>query len=292
MLLKVNPGLRLSAAALLKHPFINVAKSSFPKKRMVGLLNNLKLNAQNCEFTRFVVRVVAEQMPSDGRQAETVEKAFRCLDTDGDGILSTSELVKGLHKYLGLSDSEQEELFSLIDRDGSGTLNVNEFISATMDQRRIKTLPVLWQAFNAFDRDQGGEITFDELDAIVMELEGALTSKDSLKHLCAQIRSELSAVCTNDTLDFDQFVYIMQNQDAKTDQVVKREMYRFFWKSCKVDCYKVRHLSNKHWDLHRVAMAASSRSAYRKNHKNRTASAKVLQGAAKRASTAVPDEAG
>jgi len=244
---------------------------------MVKLLRNLKDNAQNCEFTRFVVRVIAEQLPSDGRQAETVEKCFRCLDTDGDGVLSTNEVVRGLEKYLNLSEDERMELFALIDRDGSGTLNVNEFISATMDQRRAKSLPVLWQAFNAFDKDQGGTISFDEIDNIVMELEGALTSKEQMRELCEQIRHELSTVSHNETIDFDQFVYILQNSEPTTASTVRREVFRFLWSTCQVDCYNVRQASSKQWDLSRVAMAASSRSAYRKNYRNATQSSKNLK---------------
>jgi len=272
MLLKINPALRLGAAALLRHPFIQVAKTSFPKKKMVHLLSNLKANAHNCEFTRFVIRVIAEQLPADGRQAKTVEEAFRCLDSDGDGVISTPELVHGIQKYVGLSDDERAELFALIDRDGSGTLNVSEFLSATMDQRRAKSLPVLWQAFNAFDKDQGGEISFDEIDNIVMELEGALTSKHDLKDLCAQIRQELSTVSHNEMLDFDQFAYLLQNQEPTTGGAVKREINSFLWKTCKIDAYKVRHISRKAgWDLHRAAIAGGSRSAYRKHQKKPTA---------------------
>mmetsp|Transcript_115314 Transcript_115314/g.222294 ORF Transcript_115314/g.222294 Transcript_115314/m.222294 type:complete len:610 (-) Transcript_115314:86-1915(-) len=278
MLLKVNPSLRLSAHTFLRHPFIAIAKTSFPKKKMVNLLKNLKVNAQNCDFTRFVIRVIAEQLPADGKQAEAVEKAFRCLDKDGDGVISTEELLQGLEKYLMLSKEEQEELFHCIDRDGSGTLNVNEFISATMDQRRAKSAQMLWQAFNAFDKDRGGSIAFDEVDTLVMELEGALSSKDQVKELCEHIRNELSHVSHNETIDFDQFVYILQHNEPTTAGSMKMELYRMLWGTCHVDCYKVRHMNSKSWDLSRVAMAASSRSAYRKNRRNLTAKKGRLGG--------------
>mmetsp|Transcript_143238 Transcript_143238/g.260057 ORF Transcript_143238/g.260057 Transcript_143238/m.260057 type:complete len:592 (-) Transcript_143238:88-1863(-) len=267
MLLKINPSLRINAPTLLRHPWIQVAKTSFPKKRMVTLLKNLRLNADNCEFTRFVIRVIAEQLPTDGKQAETVESAYRCLDSDGDGILSVQELLKGLEKFLNLSQEEQKELFAMIDRDGSGTLNVSEFISATMDQRRAKSLPVLWQAFNAFDKDQSGSVTFDEIDAIVMELEGALVGKEQLREQCRDIRAELAAVSHDGTIDFDQFVYLLQQNNPTRKGAMKREAFRLLWSSCKVDCYEVRHLEAKHWDLSRVAMAASPRSAYRRRRK-------------------------
>merc|ERR1719359_413750 len=130
------------------------------------------LNTQHCQFTRFVLRIVAEQLPPDAKQAETVEDAFRCLDGNGDGVLSTEELSKGLTRYLGVDEKELKDMFAAIDRDGSGKLNVTEFLAATMDQRQCLQVSVLWQAFNAFDQDQSSHVTFDEIDQVVKEIEG------------------------------------------------------------------------------------------------------------------------
>merc|ERR1740133_517387 len=143
MMLKVNPSIRITAKSLLQHPWIKIAKTTFPRKRMVGLLQNLHQNTQHCEFTKFVLRVVAEQPPDDAKQAEAVEDAFCCLDGNGDGVLSVQELTKGLTRYLDLNEDDLADLFNSIDRDGSGTLNVSEFLSATMDQRRCLSVPCL-----------------------------------------------------------------------------------------------------------------------------------------------------
>ena len=65
---------------------------------------------QESEFKRFVLRVIAEQLPRsstmspfpfvrspqqsaprDSKTEQAVEKAFRCLDRNGDGVLTVEE---------------------------------------------------------------------------------------------------------------------------------------------------------------------------------------------------------
>jgi len=278
LMLKVNPSLRITPKKLLQHPWIKIAKTTFPKKRMVQLLNNLHMNTQHCQFTRFVLRIVAEQLPPDAKQAETVEDAFRCLDGNGDGVLSTEELSKGLTRYLGVDEKELKDMFAAIDRDGSGKLNVTEFLAATMDQRQCLQVSVLWQAFNAFDQDQSSHVTFDEIDQVVKEIEGTQMGKERLDALCAEIRAELDQVTMakgqEKALDFDQFVYLMQNDVPSMKQAFKKDVYRMAWGRCGLDCYQIRHVPpEKSWKLHSPRAAGGpggasrSTSAYRNRRK-------------------------
>jgi len=265
LLLKVSPSLRISAAALLKHPWIRIAKTSFPRKRMVQLLSNLRVNVNESNFQRFVLRVMAEQMPQDSKTTETVEQAFRCLDQNGDGVLSTDELTKGMAKYLDLRTEDLALLFKEIDRDNSGTLNVSEFISATMDNKRTTSIPLLWQAFNAFDKDHSGGIALDEIDRLVKELEGALLSKEQVNELSQEIRTELEMVTSTGEIDFDQFVYVMQNSQPNKKEALKKDIYRFAWNTCAVDCHSVRKLDTQPWNLSKgLVSPRSPRSVYRK----------------------------
>lgn len=251
-LMKLNPGLRISAAQTLRHPWVKVAKATFPKSRMVALLNNMRSNVEECGFKRFVLRVIAEQLPSDGKHVSTVECAYRCLDRNGDGILSVEEVILGLKKNLqqGADNRELEDLFEQIDRDGSGTLNVQEFVCASLPQKRSTSLPVLWDAFNAFDKDRSGHVTYDEIDKIVREIEGASMSESQVSAVCQQIRGELECVGSGGGIDFDQFVYIMKNSNPNFYDAVNKDVSRLLWDTCGVDNYKVRHLrANNRWDI-------------------------------------------
>lgn len=264
-LLMVNPLLRLTAQNLLRHPWIKVAKVSFPKRRMRRLLNNLKSNVEESEFKKFVLRVIAEHLPPEGKQAVVVEQAFRCLDKNGDGVLSVSEIVTGLQKHMDMSSDELSRLFAQVDRDGSGTLNVQEFVSVTLDQQQLCSMPLLWQVFNAFDKDQGGLITHDEIESIVKEVEGVLLSKEQVQSLTDEIRQELEMVAPKGCIDFDQFVYVLLNSKPNPQEAIKKDCARLLWNSCGVDCHEVRKLPIT-WSLDKPKNFnfVSPRSVYRK----------------------------
>jgi len=283
-LLKVNPGIRSSAQILLRHPWIKVAKVSFPKKRMTQLLYNLRSNVSECEFKKFVLRVIAEHLPPECGRAAVVEQAFRCLDRNGDGVLTVEELVKGLKKHVDMSAAELSNLFAQVDRDGSGTVNVREFTCVTMDQQQTTSLPVLWQAFSAFDKDGSGEITFDEIDRIVSEVEGALLGREQVQALNAEIRQELNEVSHNGTIDFDQFVYVMLNSTPNAMDAIKKDFSRVLWGCCGIDAHQVRHVPHN-WSLQsRGNDPRSPHSVYRKRDPNRrVCSSPAMNGTAARA---------
>jgi len=264
-MLKLNAGIRISSAHILRHPWVKVAKATFPKQRMKQLLQDMRNNVAECEFKRFVLRVIAEQLPSDGKHVTTVESAYRCLDRNGDGLLSVEEVIKGLKKNLNKrsDDRELEDLFAQIDRDGSGTLNVAEFVSASMPQARSTSLPVLWEAFNAFDKDRSGHVSFDEIDRIVREIEGAQLGAELVSNICQDIRQELESVGTAGGIDFDNFVYVMKNSNPNFQDAMQKDVNRFLWDKCGVDNYKVRHMElRKQWNI--MEGSKAKRSVYRK----------------------------
>merc|ERR1712048_235287 len=117
-------------------------------------------------------------------------------------------------------------------------------------------------AFNAFDKDGSGEITFDEMDKIVREVEGALLGQDQVTNLCKDIRLELEGVSSNGTIDFDKFVYIMMNSEPNRVDAMKKGMNRCLWGTCSVDNYGVRNMPIT-WSL-KGRNPRTARSVYRK----------------------------
>jgi len=262
-MLRINPAIRVSATAILKHPWVKVARTTFPRRRMVQLLNNLRVNVQESEFKRFVLRVVAEQVPRDSKTEQAVEKAFRCLDRNGDGVLTVEEVVKGLKKNLDVKDEKDlAALFAQVDRDGSGTINVQEFLAAAMDQHRATCMPVLWEAFSAFDKDRGGTISGDEIGRIVKEVEGQLVSMEVANSCAAQIQRELEQKGGADDLDFEQFVFLMKSRPTAAD-ALNTQISRGCWSAFGVDCYQVRHREPERWDITKEKSRAN-RSVYRR----------------------------
>lgn len=63
------------------------------------------------------------------RQDDRLQKFFRRMDTDGDGVISKDEFIAGLGTIDGLSTTEEEGvlLFNQADQDGSGAVSLKEF---------------------------------------------------------------------------------------------------------------------------------------------------------------------
>lgn len=178
-------------------------------------------------------------------------------------MLTVEEVVKGLKKNLDVKDEKDlAALFAQVDRDGSGTINVQEFLAAAMDQHRATCMPVLWEAFSAFDKDRGGTISGDEIGRIVKEVEGQLVSMEVANSCAAQIQRELEQKGGADDLDFEQFVFLMKSRPTAAD-ALNTQISRGCWSAFGVDCYQVRHREPDRWDITKEKSRAN-RSVYRR----------------------------
>lgn len=62
-------------------------------------------------------------------------KAFRQIDTNGDGIISRAEMKKAFESNDSemMNSSKFNELFDKIDKDKSGFIDYSEFLMASMN---------------------------------------------------------------------------------------------------------------------------------------------------------------
>lgn len=72
-----------------------------------------------------------------------LQKAFKMLDTNNDGMLSKAELTEGYRKLYGDDNNdaaeEVEKIFSKVDIDCSGHIDYSEWVVATIDKRKLLT---------------------------------------------------------------------------------------------------------------------------------------------------------
>eukprot|EP00427_Karlodinium_veneficum_P054161 CAMPEP_0169415914 /NCGR_PEP_ID=MMETSP1017-20121227/62832_1 /TAXON_ID=342587 /ORGANISM="Karlodinium micrum, Strain CCMP2283" /LENGTH=613 /DNA_ID=CAMNT_0009523805 /DNA_START=1 /DNA_END=1843 /DNA_ORIENTATION=- len=266
-MLMVNAGLRPSAAAMLRHPWLRLRRESVSKARILRLLGNIRINASEGHFKRMVMRVVAQQLPAESREITSIERAFRYFDRNGDGVLGVDEIIAGIKKLDILDEKETEDFkdqLALLDRDGSQTVNLQEFVAGSLNAKRALSNTNLWHAFNAFDRDRNGNVSINEVEEIVRKVEAGLLAKDQVDGIVRRTRRELESSLNSNEMDFSQFVYIMSTPSGKPDAslAMQRDVYSVAHACLGFDCYKVRKVEPKRWNWQQASRSPNS--AYRR----------------------------
>jgi len=111
---------------------------------------------------------IASQLLSKNEK-EQIDKVFRAMDKNGDGVLTKEEIKHGYLEYFGrtLNDAEIDEMFKKVDADGSGAIDYSEFIVATMNEKNLLSNNKLQTAFKMFDKDGGGSISVEEIKQVL-----------------------------------------------------------------------------------------------------------------------------
>ena len=95
-------------------------------------------------------------------------KLFNQIDVNGDGKINKNELLKGLKSKIKSDtlDQDVEQIYKNIDMDNNGYIEYEEFVRAAVSKERFINESVLRFAFRYFDKDNSGEITFDEIESV------------------------------------------------------------------------------------------------------------------------------
>jgi len=238
-LLKKEGRIRISAEKVLKHPWISHCKEKVSKSKMVRVLQNVIFNTTESTFKKFCMRVIAEDMPPE--KVEVVTKAFRLIDTNGDGNLEVNEIALALKKF-GEEEGLATEIFEAIDRDASGTLNFAEFTAVSIGPSEYCDKEILWHCFNRFDKDGNGAFDRDEIGTVVREVEN-LTESVALEAEVEEIASDVQM-----PMDFDTFVAHMITPMGSPISNLSLGLNRFCSNVFKVDMHGVRHITPKTYD--------------------------------------------
>jgi len=93
-----------------------------------------------------------------------LEGIFKEMNTDGTGVLSTSEFRKGL-RHFGLlqSDGECDLIFAYFDADRSGGIDFYEFLDALRGQLPEARREVVQEAFTSLDVNGDGVLSLEDL---------------------------------------------------------------------------------------------------------------------------------
>ena len=140
-------------------------------------------------------------------------KLFNKMDLNGDGQISKDELYIGLKDFLELSGDKLKNnvdiIFNNLDTDHNGFIEYEEFIRAAVNKKIFYSTNYLRFAFDYFDRDKNGCISFDEIKNIFFINEK--NKKDSKAKEQLKKCFQDSDINGNGNLTFDEFIKMTKN---------------------------------------------------------------------------------
>jgi len=139
-------------------------------------------------------------------EIQKIHYAFLSIDERGDkdGVLSIEELKRGLDEA-GITCPDLETVVREVDVEGRNFLDYNHFIAATLDEGIYCREEHCWNAFNLFDRDGDGVISFQELSELLNSNEFG----EAGQGLVEEIMKELQ-LAQEGSINFEEFLLMMR----------------------------------------------------------------------------------
>ena len=172
-LLQYDAKKRISAEEALEHQWFKTAEfkkkdkvNTIPHELAKQLITNMTKYKSNNMLKCAVVAYLVHHL-TNTEECMEASKLFIKIDLNSDGKIEKHELIQGFQKYWGMSEEEVKEkvdiIFANIDTDFNGFIEYEEFVRAAVNPAIFMSQNYLKFAFNYFDRDSSGDITFEEI---------------------------------------------------------------------------------------------------------------------------------
>ena len=135
-------------------------------------------------------------------------KLFNQIDKSGDGKITKNELYKGLGERYKSDTLEKDvdEIYKNLDMDNNGYIGYEEFVRAAVSKEYFVKDSVLRFAFRYFDKDDSGEITFDEIEDLFSQ---SISDKNKVHETLVNIIKEVD-VNNDGKINFEEFSKVMK----------------------------------------------------------------------------------
>ena len=211
--MKYNDNERFSAEQALNHVWFQDFKSKELYNKITDrdaiktLFKNLKNYKRTSIIQETALAYLVHQFP---RIKDVINacKLFNQIDNNGDGKITETELYNGLiGRYkTDTLEKDVDEIFKTLDMDNNGFIEYEEFVRAAVSKEYFVTDNVLKFAFRFFDKDNSGEIEFNEIKALFSR---SIEDKASVEQTLNQIIKEVD-INNDGKINFKEFSIVMK----------------------------------------------------------------------------------
>ena len=212
-LLNMDVKQRFTAEQALNHPWFKENKSQelYNKINDSETMKNLILNLKSYKRTSVIQETALAYLVHHFPQIKDVInscKLFNQMDKSGDGKITKAELLKGLSERYKSKTLEQDvdAIYKNLDMDNNGYIGYEEFVRAAVSKEYFIKDNVLRFAFRYFDKDDSGEITFDEIENLFTQ---SIPDKSKVHETLKSIIQEVDRN-NDDKITFEEFSVVMK----------------------------------------------------------------------------------
>ena len=212
-LLTLDINQRISAEQALNHPWFKEYKSQelFNKINNRNTIKKLIENLKKYKRTSVIQETALAYLVHHFTQIKDVVnscKLFNQIDTNGDGKISKEELLNGFSERYKSDTLEEdiEEIYKNLDMDNNGYIEYEEFVRAAVSKEYFVKDNALKFAFRYFDKDNSGEITFNEIEELFSQ---SIPDRTKVHETLTNIIKEAD-INEDGKINFDEFSKVMK----------------------------------------------------------------------------------
>lgn len=209
-MLRAYPKERLTAAEILKHPWIREDGEAPDNPLDLTVISRMKQFRAMNKLKKVALKVIAESLSEE--EIIGLKEMFKSMDTDNSGTLTVEELRAGIPRLgnlgIRITEFEVQQLMEAADVDGNGCIDYMEFITATMHMNRMEKEDHLYKAFQYFDKDQSGYITVEELEQALVDYN--MGDQQTIKEIIAEVD-----INHDGRINYEEFVTMMKNEGTE-----------------------------------------------------------------------------
>lgn len=168
-LLCLMPCMRMTAKQALLHPFLNQEPRLIRSNDLcIPALKSLNSFECHNKLKQAIHTYITSQCLTI-HDTKELKSLFKDIDANNDGLISKEELLEYYNTYMGqdYTVEEIERIFKAVDLNYSGFVDYTEFVNAAINERVLQNNEFLKQAFCRFDMDSSGKISAEELKKVL-----------------------------------------------------------------------------------------------------------------------------